>query len=116
MLPSSLASGSLAAAAINLIRKKMDYETNLKMFDFNTNSFVPLEKKGYVKYFGILVDSDLTGKPHIALITSKISKTISINATHFVPHNVLLNIYQSLVQPYLTYDIIVWEQAIPKLI
>ena len=26
-------------------QKKMNYEVNLEMFDFNTNSFVPLERK-----------------------------------------------------------------------
>ena len=45
----------------------------------------------------------------------KISKSISILAGlgHFVPSSTLLNIYCSLVQPYLSYGKAVWGQAAP---
>ena len=50
---------------------------------------------------------------HITYISTKISKSLIILAIlrHFVPSSTLLNIYRSLVQPYLSYGIAVWGQA-----
>ena len=41
------------------------------------------------------------------------SKTIGIFArlTHFLPPSVLLNIYNSLIHPYLSYGLVVWDQT-----
>ena len=43
----------------------------------------------------------------------KISKTIGIIARlrHFLPTSVLLNIYNSLIHPYLSYGLVVWGQT-----
>jgi len=55
---------------------------------------VPLDCKDYVKYLGILIDSNLSWKIHIEYITLKISKTVGLIAKlrHFVPLHTLLNI------------------------
>jgi len=83
------------------LRKKVHYEVNLKI------NCVPLENKNYVKYLGILLDSNLTWKPHIDLISDKISKIIGLisKLRHFVPTATLIAIYKSLIQPYLSYGI-----------
>ena len=83
------------------------------MFDHHNNSFISLECKNYVKYLSVLIDENLSWKYHIALIASKISKTIGIIASlrHFVPLNTLHHIYISLIQPYLLYGIVAWGQA-----
>ena len=75
--------------------------------------FLPLEQKSYVKYLGVLIDSNLSWKYHIGHITSKISKTVGIIARlrYYVPTNVLLTIYQSLIFPYLSYGIVTWGHA-----
>jgi len=72
-----------------------------------------LENKNYVKYLGILLDSNLTWKPHIDLISDKISKIIGLisKLRHFVPTATLIAIYKSLIQPYLSYGICAWGQA-----
>ena len=72
-------------------------------------------RKECVKYHGVLIDSKLSWTHHITYISIKISKSISILAglRHFVPSSTLLNIYCSLVQPYLSYGIAVWGQAAP---
>ena len=72
-----------------------------------------LECKEFIKYLGILIDSHLTGKHHIDHIAIKISRTIGLisKLRHFVPKHTLINIYRSLVAPYLTYGLIVWGQA-----
>ena len=96
-------------------RKKLDLDVILKIFDIETNDFVLLDQKTYIKYLGILIDSNLTWKYHISYITSKISKTIGVIARlrHFVPiaTSTLLTLYRSLLSPYLLYDFTVWGQA-----
>ena len=52
----------------------------LKIFDMDTNEFVLFDQKTYIKYLGILIDSNLTWKYHISYITPKISKTIGVIA------------------------------------
>ena len=56
---------------------------------------------------------NLTWKPHIDHIASKISKIVSILARkrHHVPLNIFLQIYRSLIFPYTLYGIPVWGQA-----
>ena len=54
---------------------------------------VPLNCKDYVKYLGILIDSNLSWKIHIEYIALKTSKIVGLNAKlrHFVPLHTLLN-------------------------
>ena len=61
----------------------------------------------------MLIDKNLTWKPHIDHIASKISKIVGILARirHHVPLNIFLQIYRSLIFPYTLYDIPVWGQA-----
>ena len=84
-------------------QEKLDRDVILKIFDIHTNEFVLLDQKTYIKYLGILIDSNLTWKYHISYITSKISKTIGVIARLrlFVPSSTLLTLYRSLILPYL---------------
>ena len=84
-----------------------------EILDIETNYFVFLDQKTYIKYLGILIDSNLTWKYHISYLTSKISKTIGVIARlrHFVPSSTLLTLYRSLISPYLLYGLTVWGQA-----
>jgi len=83
------------------------------MYDTSANKFCSLDRKGFVKYLGILIDCNLKWKHHINFISLKISKTIGILARlrHFVPTETLLMIYRSLILPYLSYGICVWGCA-----
>ena len=83
------------------------------IFDNEQNKNVALECKEFIKYLGILIDSHLTWKHHIDHIAIKISRTIGLipKLRHFVPKHTLINIYRSLVAPYLTCGLIVWGQA-----
>jgi hypothetical protein len=62
---------------------------------------------------GILIDKNLSWKHHIDVIATKISKSVGLIAKlrHFLPRSILINIYQSLIYPYLTYGITAWGQA-----
>ena len=94
-------------------QKQLDYTVDLKIFDTDSNAYIPMERKDYVKYLGVLMDSSLTWKYHISHVASKISKTIGIisKLRHFIPRNTLVNIYRSLILPHLSYGIVVWGQA-----
>ena len=37
-------------------QKRADYQVNINMFDCSANSLVSLERKEYMKYFGVLID------------------------------------------------------------
>ena len=70
---------------------------NLKVFDYQTNTNISLERKNDVKYLGVLIDETLSWKYHIIHLASKISKTIGIIARlrQFVPLATLHHIYIS---------------------
>ena len=55
----------------------------------------------------------VTWRYHIDYISSKISKGVGIidRLRHFVPTSTLLEIYRSLIEPYISYGLIAWEQA-----
>ena len=86
------------------------------MFDNNTNDFIEIESKEFVKYLGVIIDSNLMWKYHIDNIAYKISKAIGIIARlrHFVPLSTLNSIYRCLIQPYTTYRIVVWGNTSKK--
>ena len=50
----------------------------------------------------------------IAYIVTKISKSLGTlsRLRHFVPSSTLLNIYRSLIQPYISYRLALWVQAV----
>ena len=83
------------------------------IFDNKQNKAVALEHKDYVKYLGILIDKNLSWKHHIDHIIIKVSRTIGLitKLRHFLPTHTLLNLYQALIAPYLTYGLTVWVQA-----
>ena len=83
------------------------------MFDNSTYTSTSLECKEHVKYLGILLDSNLSWKFRIEYVALKISKIIGVIARlrHFVPLCTLLNIYRSLIFPYMSYGLAAWGQA-----
>ena len=90
-------------------QKSVDYLSQLKIFDTETNRYDSLEMKNYFKYLGILIDKNLSWKIHTDNVATKLSKTVGLIAKlrHFVPQHTLLNIYCALILPYLSYGLIV---------
>ena len=95
-------------------QRKLNNEINIKIFDNNPAKLVSLERKTYVKYLGVLLDDNLSWKAHIDYISTQISKGIGIIARlrHLVPFSTLLNIYRSLIEPYISYGFVAWGQAV----
>jgi hypothetical protein len=94
-------------------QKRLAYQPKIRIFDNERNKYVNLECKEYIKYLGILIDKNLSWKHHINFIATKISKSVGLitKLHHFLPRSILINIYQSLIYPYLTYGIAAWGQA-----
>ena len=75
------------------------------------------------KFLGVHIDQNLTWKVHINQIASKIAKNIGIIsriAYIILPKTIRMNLYYTLVYPYLTYCNLVWastyESRLHKLI
>ena len=94
-------------------QKRINHQPCIRIPDNNNNGFALLECKDYVKFLGVLIDKNLTRRPHVDHIASKISKIGGIIARlrHHVPLNTLLQIYHSLIFPYTLCGIPVWGQA-----
>ena len=85
-------------------QKTMPFVPQVKIFNPMSNTHTSLEIKDFIKYLGIMIDSDLSWKNHIDFICHKISKSIGIIAKlrHYIPRQLLLSIYHTLITPYLT--------------
>ena len=66
----------------------MPFIPRVKIVDPVTNTYANLEMKDYVKYLGLMIDSNLSWKYHIESICHKISKSIGSIAKirHYVPY------------------------------
>lgn len=66
-----------------------------------------------MKYLKLLIDENLSSKNHTYTLTTKISKTVGLIAKlrHIVPNRTLLNIYKSLIAPYIWYGLTSWGTA-----
>ena len=73
-------------------QKNMPFIPRIRILDSVTNTYANLEMKDYVKYLGLMIDSNLSWKYHIESICHKITKSIGIIAKirYFVPPRVLL--------------------------
>lgn len=91
----------------------MHFSPQISILDCETNQRVSLEQKSYIKYLGVLIDQNLSWKNHVDSVIVKISKTIGMIAKlrYFVPSTGLVNIYNSLILPYITYGLLAWGNA-----
>ena len=72
-----------------------------------------IKEEQYVKYLGLLIDSQLTFKCHIEELKKKISRTIGVlhKLKPFVTSTILTNVYYAIVYPFLLYGIIIWGNS-----
>ena len=70
----------------------------------------PIERVNEFNFLGLTVSDTLSWKPHISKIANKISKSIGImkRLKHFLPQNILLTIYNTLIVPHLSYCVLAW--------
>ena len=72
---------------------------------------ISLNRVNCSKCLGVEIDEFLTWDTHIASVSKKVSSGLSImtKIKPFIPISSLLNIYQSIVEPYFDYCSIVWN-------
>ena len=94
-------------------QKKINSSINIRIKDINSNNFISLDNKDYVKYLGLLLDSKLSWKHHINYVSTKISKSVGLIAKvrHYIPREILISLYWALIHPYLNYGLVAWGQA-----
>src|SRR5688572_17787969 len=65
------------------------------------------------KFLGVHIDEQLTWKEHITDISKKISKNIGIisRVRHLLPRYILVNLYYSLIYPYISYCNLTWAST-----
>ena len=70
----------------------------------------PIEHKLNCKFLGIFIDNQLRWNNHLSHISAKLSRSVYILKTvkHILPLTLLRSLYYTMVQPYLTYGIILW--------
>lgn len=75
----------------------------------------PLERVSFIKYLGVIIDSNLSFKQHIFNLSKKVRKLIYVfkNLRHVVPRHTLKQIYYALCQSLISYCISSWGGA-PK--
>ena len=71
---------------------------------------ITLKRETITKFFGVYIDENVTWKPHINTISTKISKTIGIlyRARLIIPRKQLNQLYFSFVHSYLNYANLAW--------
>ena len=88
------------------------YRKNMKIdyINFGTNRLFQVHS---TKFLGIYIDEHLSFSNHIDHVMNKISKSIGLlfKLNHFLPRNVLLSIYNTLLLPYFNYGIILWHNS-----
>ena len=90
-------------------KRKIDNTVDIKIDNLS------VKEKDCIKYLGVLIDNKLSWKQHSQYVNMKISKGIGVLAKmrHFVPSDVLKQLYHAFVSPHLSYAVINWGNA-PK--
>ena len=52
----------------------MPFIPRIRILDSVTNTYANLEMKDYVRYFGLMIDSNLSWKDHIESVTKSASR------------------------------------------
>ena len=70
-----------------------------------------MEQLSDVKYVCLIIDCNLNWKKHTHDVGKKISRGTGIlfKFRHFITNSILIQLYYSLVYPFLTHGLIVWD-------
>lgn len=81
----------------------------LDTISINLNG-VNIQEVDKIKFLGVVLDNKLGWKEHISYISNKISKCVGIlyKTKKLLNHSCLITLYNSFLQPYISYSIHVW--------
>lgn len=71
---------------------------------------IEIKKVSSFNFLGVVIEDTLSWKSHTNLIANKISKTIGVmrRINSFVPSNILLTLFNTLILPHIYYATLVW--------
>ena len=86
------------------VQKNVNYTVNLLI-----NGRILVERKS-LKYLGVIIDCNLNWKEHVSELCKKISRGVGIlsKLRHFLDVRILIQIYYSIIYPFLRYGVIIW--------
>jgi hypothetical protein len=69
-----------------------------------------IEEKKSANNLGVFIDSNLNWKAHVHELSKKFARSIGVlsKLPHFVPTSILLQLYYSIIFPFLIYSVIIW--------
>ena len=84
-------------------------------FDIIVNNIV-IKESVSAKYLGIYINNTLSFDDHCAHVTNKLVKGNAIlsKIRHFVPENILRNVYYARLQPHIDYGLPIWGFSTKK--
>ena len=88
-------------------RQKLSTFSVIPSFSINDH---PVKQVSSVKSLGVHIDQNMSWDCHIQNICKKIASTLGAikRIRHLIPFNILINVYDSLVQPHFNYCSVVW--------
>ena len=85
-------------------QRRIAHKLNLNISNMSVKS------DNQVIYLGLIFDSNLNWKPYLHELSKNISRGIGVlsKIRHYVNGNILLQLYYSLIYPFLTYGLSIW--------
>ena len=85
--------------------RKLLHWTNIKIRS------ATIEETNNIKFLGIIFDKHLAFKNHVDVIARKISKSVVVlfKLSKYLPLEIIITLYYSLINPFLLYGIEVWH-------
>ena len=92
-----------------LVASKQTLSTFPEIPSFSINDH-PVKQVSSTKFLGVHIDQNMNWKSHIRNIFNKIASALNAvkRIRHLIPFNILIEVYDSLVQPYFNYCSVVW--------
>ena len=93
---------------------------NIKYKDFTCRLKIQrnvIHPSNFLRYLGVLLDEDLSWKPHIDLIKSKLKRANGFlsKLRHYLPESILLQAYYALFHSHISYCSQAWAQPSPAI-
>ena len=88
-------------------RQKLSTFPEIPSFSINDH---PVKQVSSTKFLGVHIDQNMNWECHIQNICKRIASALGAikRIRHLIPFNILINVYDSLVQPHFNYCSVVW--------
>ena len=75
-----------------------------------------IEQVSHTKFLGVIIDENLTWREQIKTVATKVSKSIGVlyKTKDVLDSQALRTLYQSLVEPYMSYCCEIWGNTYPS--